>query len=432
MYNGKMIQTGTQKNARGNMKHYLILIMLLPVIMAANVYTLDQLIEYGMENSFQIQKAELSNTSSQSSLRSAKWNLAPEANLSAGLNQDLDPLSGNSGLTSSAGFEISKTISLNDAAYFNYRYASLETDTARLRLKQDYSSYAYQVFSAYIEALSAAKRKSALEENLAIQNRVWEQSQVLLRLGKTTPFEVKQNEISVMNSRISLIQLENTIANARSRLFALIQMEDMGYPLAELELEIDKAIPSFSTANMNEINILKQELKSDKINLTQNFLEIFPRVSLGYGYSRQVSGADFDFDSYNTVHSVNLNLSYSIWNFFTNRESGTRARINQQMTELSISDQIEQSKREYDSATQELEYLLRLDELYSERLEQSTEQIRIAEERYRLGMIQLLELDRTRTDYIEADIEYNANRYQIIKNQEAINFLLSKQILGKW
>jgi outer membrane protein len=183
---------------------------------------------------------------------------------------------------------------------------------------------------------------------------------------------------------------------------------------------------------MNEINILKQELKSDKINLTQNFLEIFPRVSLGYGYSRQVSGADFDFDSYNTVHSVNLNLSYSIWNYFTNRESGTRARINQQMTELSISDQIEQSKREYDSATQELEYLLRLDELYSERLEQSTEQIRIAEERYRLGMIQLLELDRTRTDYIEADIEYNANRYQIIKNQEAINFLLSKQILGKW
>jgi len=47
-------------------------------------------------------------------------------------------------------------------------------------------------------------------------------------------------------------------------------------------------------------------------------------------------------------------------------------------------------------------------------------------------MIQLLELDRTRTDYIEADIEYNANRYQIIQSQEAINFLLSKQILGKW
>jgi hypothetical protein len=47
-------------------------------------------------------------------------------------------------------------------------------------------------------------------------------------------------------------------------------------------------------------------------------------------------------------------------------------------------------------------------------------------------MIQLLELDKTRTDYIDADIAYYANRYQIIQKQEAVNQLLSKQILGKW
>ena len=82
--------------------------------------------------------------------------------------------------------------------------------------------------------------------------------------------------------------------------------------------------------------------------------------------------------------------------------------------------------------TKELEYLLRLDELYSERLTQSREQIRIAEERYRLGMIQLLDLDKTRTDYISSDIEYHTNRYQIIQKQEAVNYLLSHQILGKW
>jgi outer membrane protein TolC len=82
--------------------------------------------------------------------------------------------------------------------------------------------------------------------------------------------------------------------------------------------------------------------------------------------------------------------------------------------------------------TKELEYLLRLDELYSERLTQSREQIRIAEERYRLGMIQLLDLDKTRTDYISSDIEYYTNRYQIIQKQEAVNYLLANKILGKW
>jgi outer membrane protein TolC len=132
------------------------------------------------------------------------------------------------------------------------------------------------------------------------------------------------------------------------------------------------------------------------------------------------------------VHSLNLNLSYSLWNVFTNRESGLRYKINKQMAQLNFDDKAEQSKREYDIALNELQYLLRLDELYSERLLQATEQIRIAEERYRLGMIQLLELDRTRTNYIDADIEYNANRYEIIQKQEALNYLLSQQILGKW
>jgi outer membrane protein TolC len=80
----------------------------------------------------------------------------------------------------------------------------------------------------------------------------------------------------------------------------------------------------------------------------------------------------------------------------------------------------------------ELEYLQNLDRLYREKLDQSTEQIRIAEERYRLGLIELLELDKTRVEYINSDIQYNNNRYQILAKQEAINTLLSRKLLGKW
>lgn len=414
------------------MKHYLILLMLLPIVLTAQLYTLDQLIEHGIQHSYQIQKEELSNDTGHSAYRSAKWNLMPNANVNANVTQDLDPISPQSGLSSSAGFEINKTISLNDPAYFNYRSSKLEKMNADLKLQKGYSAYAYNVFQAYINTLSATKKKSSLEENLAIQTRVWEQSKVMLRLGKTVPFDVKQTEIAVMNSQIMLIQLENTIENARMQLFALVQVEDLGYPLAELEVNSEKAVPAYSTEKMLELKILERELERNDIFLTQNFLEKFPRVSLGYGFSRGVSGPDFDLDRYNTVHSLNLNLSYSLWNFFTNRESGLRYKINKQMTQLDFDDKADQSRREYDSTLRELQYLLRLDELYTERLQQVTDQIRIAEERYRLGMIQLLELDRTRTDYIDANIEYNANRYEIIQKQESLNFLLSEQILGKW
>ena len=414
------------------MKVITVILMLLPLLLAAQSYTLEELITYGLENSFSVQKSALSYQSSKSTLNTSKWNLLPDASVSGGIKKDFDPAVNTDDVTSSAGLSIGKTISLNDAAYFNYLYASLDTKTANMKLEQTRRAYAYEVFSAYLKVLSSQKQRSSLEENLQIQTRVWEQSKILLQLGKTTPFEVKQNEIAVLNSNISLMQLDNTIANARKELFALVQMQDENYPLTELELNIQKEIPAFNTEKNADLNILNQELKRLNLQLKQNKLDDFPRLNLAYNFDRSVSGADFDFDRYNTNHGISLTLSYPLFNIGENAESRTRTKISRQLSQVAIEEKKDQLQRDYDSALRELQYLKRMNELYSEQLAQSREQITQAEERYRLGLIELLELDKTRTNYIETDISYNTNLYSIIAKQEEINYLLSEPVLGKW
>jgi len=414
------------------MKVITVIIMLLPLLLAAQSYTLEELITYGLENSFSVQKSYLSSQSSQSMLNTSKWNLLPDAFVNGGIKKDFDTAVETDDVTSSAGFSLSKTISLNDAAYFNYLYASLDTKTANMQLEQTRKTYAYNVFSAYLKVLSSQKQRSSLEENLQIQTRVWEQSKILLQLGKTTPFEVKQNEIAVLNSNISLMQLDNTIANARKELFALVQMQDESYPLTELELNIRKEIPEFRTDKNIDINILNQELNRLNLQLKQNKLDDFPRFNLAYNLDRSVSGADFDFDRYNTNHGISLTLSYPLFNIFENSESRTRTKISRQLSQVTMEEKKDQLQRDYDSALRELQYLKRMNELYSEQLAQSREQITQAEERYRLGLIELLELDKTRTNFIETDISYNNNLYSIIAKQEEINYLLSEPLLGKW
>ena len=414
------------------MKVITVILMLLPLLLAAQSYTLEELITYGLENSFSVQKSSLNYQSSKSTLNTSKWNLLPDASVSGGVKKDFDPAVNTDDVTSSAGLSIGKTISLNDAAYFNYLYASLDTKTANMQLEQTRKTYAYNVFSAYLKVLSSQKQRSSLEENLQIQIRVWEQSKILLQLGKTTPFEVKQNEIAVLNSNISLMQLDNTIANARKELFALVQMQDEDYPLTELELNIQKEIPAFNTEKNADLNILNQELKRLNLQLKQNKLDDFPRLNLAYNFDRSVSGADFDFDHYNTNHGLSLTLSYPLFNIGENAESRTRTKISRQLSQVAIEEKKDQLQRDYDSALRELQYLKRMNELYSEQLAQSREQITQAEERYRLGLIELLELDKTRTNYIETDISYNTNLYSIIAKQEEINYLLSEPVLGKW
>ncbi|HNW24079.1 MAG TPA: TolC family protein [Candidatus Cloacimonas sp.] len=414
------------------MKVFTVLLMLLPILLAAQSYTLEELITYGLDNSFSVQKSSLNYESSKSTLNTSKWNLLPNASVTGSVTKDFDPAAQTDDLTNSAGFSLSKTISLNDDTYFNYLYSSLDTKTAQMKLDQTRKTYAYDVFSAYLKVLSAQKQRSSLEENLQIQTRVWEQSKILLQLGKTTPFEVKQNEIAVLNSNISLMQLDNTIANARKELFALVQMQDEGFPLTELELNVQKEIPAFSIEKNADLSILNQELKQINLQLKQNKLDDFPRLNLAYNLDRTVGGADFDYDRYNTNHNISLSLSYPLLNIFENSESRTRTKISRQLSQLSIDEKKDQLQRDYDSALRELQYLTRMNELYSEQLAQSREQITQAEERYRLGLIELLELDKTRTSYIETDISYNNNLYSIINKQEEINYLLSEPILGKW
>jgi len=414
------------------MKVFTVLLMLLPILLAAQSYTLDELITYGLENSFSVQKSSLNYESSQSTLNTSKWNLLPDASVTGSVTKDFDPAAQTDDLTNSAGFSLSKTVSLNDGPYFNYLYSSLDTKTAKMKLEQTRKTYAYDVFSAYLKVLSAQKQRSSLEENLQIQTRVWEQSKILLQLGKTTPFEVKQNEIAMLNSNISLMQLDNTIANARKELFALVQKQDEGFLLTELELNVQKEIPAFSIENNADLNILNQELKRINLQLKQNKLDDFPRLNLGYNLDRSVGGANFDYDRYNTNHNISLSLSYPLLNIFENSESRTRTNISRQLSQLAIDEKKDQLQRDYDSALRELQYLKRMNELYREQLAQSREQITQAEERYRLGLIELLELDKTRTSYIETDISYNNNLYSIITKQEEINYLLSAPILGKW
>jgi len=415
-------------------KHFFVLLLLLPLALAAQQYSLEQLVEHGLQHSYGMQSSGLSYESSLSSLSSAKWNLLPDASLNFGITGDFyhpdNPPKPD--VSSQAGFSISKTISLNDDAWFNYRYAKLDAEKAKLSLETSASSYAYSVFSAYLDVLSTQSQLASLNRNLEIQTRVWERAQALNELGKNTGFDVKESEIAVMNARISIMQLENSIASKRSQLFGLVRMEDLGFELADLEPETGFEVPEYLPEQSNKVKLLKADLKRGELGLSQNFLSYFPRVSLAYNYGRGVSGKDFDFDIYNTNHTLSLNLSYSLWNQFKQGQSSKRSNLALRLAELEVRQQLEEIDRQYVNLRRELDYLQRLDELYTEKLAQAQTQINVGEERFRLGLIEILELDKVRVEYIDSEISYNNNRYQILARQEAINNLLSRQILGKW
>lgn len=417
------------------MKKVILLVMLLPVVLFGQQYSFESLMEKGLSQSYTAKLNAMNLQSSASQLSSAKWNLLPEANLSLGTNYrlyDPHPELKSSDLSSSFSFQVSKAISLNDPAWFSYQNALLNQEKAQIRKDSNIRGYVYQCFSAYLDVLSSTRQLVSLEENQRLQNRILEQSRVLLRQGKATEFEVKQNEISQMNSQIGILKMQNNIDKSRKNLFNLLGIKDEGFALAELDYTAESEVPALALTDVDALRLMQKDIEEQNLSLYQYQLDLLPRISVSYNFNRGVSGFDYAFDSYSSSHGIALNFSYSLWNQFRQSETVKRAKISKILTELAKEDKESEVSRDYELYREELSYHIRLDELYEQKRDQAEEQIRNAEERYRLGMIQQLDLDKARSEFLDADIAYSTNRYQIIAKQEAINYLLSNKILGKW
>jgi len=415
------------------MKRFIIILLFIPMVLCARQYTLDELIQLGIEKSTSSQKSRLSTASAASNLATSKWNLLPEASVNLSAEQKIyNPLPVGSDISSGVGVTLSKTISMNDPAWFQYKQARIDVQSTQYREEKTRSAYIYQIFNAYIEVLSAEKQQKSLRDNLTIQSRILEQSRALKAQGRITDFDVKQNEIAVLNSEISLLKIQNQIDKSRNNLFSLVLIEDEGYPISELEFTAEYMVPELNYETNLDIRLLNSELRKNDLTLNKERLDLWPKISISYNFNRSVSGFDFDFDNYNSSHGFSLNASYSLWNQFRQSESTKRAKISRQMNQLDLIDKKDEIRLEYENLKLELTYLLQLNELYNEKYNQATEQLRTAEERYRFGMIAQLDLDKTRSELLDADIARNTNRYQIMVSREALNLLLSNKILGKW
>jgi outer membrane protein TolC len=86
----------------------------------------------------------------------------------------------------------------------------------------------------------------------------------------------------------------------------------------------------------------------------------------------------------------------------------------------------------YIKANRDLYFLDKTYRLQLLKAEQSAENLRIAEEKYRLGLISLLDLDQAQFDNLSAQIAVNSTHYNLLKQEQAIHLLLSQPILGQW
>jgi len=411
------------------MKKILLILIILPVLVFAQEYTLEQLIETGLEKSYDIQSEIASNKNSASYLRSSLYGVLPSVSISAQKDKYLDAIDPE--WNANASLSISKSIFLNEPTYYNIHTSILDKKNADLSLDEKRKQIAYYIFSGYLSVLESQKILGIQEKNLELQHKIFNQVKVQYDAGEKSLLELKQSEISLIDYEIAVNEAENSLFKTRKDLFSYLNMTDEGYDFVEPEFTISDE--KFSFQSNNALLQKKNSLTSSKVRLVQTMMDFLPSFTLSYSVSHNDDNDINAYDEYlRTNNKLSITANYDIFNLLEKGEAYSRSKRNLRVQKIDF----ETSKRDYTieltNLENDLKTLNRSYTLYSDKLKLAEENLNMAQEQYRLGMISLLDMDRAKIDHQNAQLSYNNHHYNLLRKQEEINLLLSSKILGKW
>jgi len=420
-----------------NLKRCLHLVIITGIALVLNTtpgyaqelqYDLYDLIEEGLRNSIPYQTDELQKMNTYSNLLSSYFDFLPSATISTSRHYfDTD--------SKSAGFNLSKSISLNEPTYFNWRRARIDWENARLEFDESRKATVFEIFSRYIRVLEAQKRVMIQQNNLELQEKIYEQIELLYEQQQRALIDLKTSEIALINARISLENAEIDYQRTRELLFLYLNMDDEGYDLREPAIELTDE--EFEYSEPIELTIADNNLKRSSISLWQTRLDFLPSISLNYNYSHSYPGKAvtddlFDFDRYRDSYTLSLTASYSLFNLLEHRQVYQRSKRNLLVQEMQYDYLTSSKEQEFTQLVRDWENQQRLYDLSQQRHELAGENLDMAQERFDLGIMSLLELDQATSDYLEAELDLSTRYYQLMIKQEEINLFLSRRILDRW
>ncbi len=443
------------------MKRIVVLLLfgLLLIGLKAEGYQLEELIETGMQNASSIIRSEISRDNAYSSHTSSWLSFLPDVNASYGRVRSLSYSDNNANnnngskyftwddenkdytTSESSSYGISKSISLNEGDYFHFRNTLIDKKVADINMDIAKKDLAYTIIEFYLNILQAQKTLEIQEENLALQERVLAEIAIQVQQGRKTTIDLNQADIDKIDSEIQIENLTNSLKNMRANLFNMLRINDNGSEFSDVAIAIEptESLPSYeeivpdSKNNPFSFRIDYLNLKSMKINEWQYKLNFLPTITLSASQKHSsVTDEPLKYDTKQQSYSLGISASYSLWNFFNQRENYRRYKNSMRLTELSIEDNISDYKSQYNQLMRNLEYLHKAKDLYERKVQQSNENLSVANEKYTLGLIDLIELDRSRISNLQARISQNENFYSILKSQEQLNKLLSLPIMGRW
>lgn len=324
---------------------------------------------------------------------------------------------------SSIGLSLTQPIFTGGALINGYQLSRLGRDIAKDKTSSNRSDLIRQIKETYLGILLSRELIKVSEESIEVAQAHLNVAKARYDVGLASRYDVLRGEVQVANLKPSLINMQNTLTNAKLGLGILLglsegQTADVSGSLSiePFEITLEDCIAK-ARAQRPELSLMRRSEEVAERSLALARSAYYPKVFLIGGYTHSLNeynmGASFGSASWSDLLQGTLSLQ---WDFFDGWAASAKikqALIAKTQTRANL-DQLDQSVR-MEVENYYNSFLAAKETVASQEMnvENGKEGLRIAEARYKEGLMQSVDvmdaqlaLNLAQTNYYKAIYDY--------------------------
>lgn len=320
-------------------------------------------------------------------------------------------------------FRISSDIVLFDGGgtINGVRSAMSGRDASKEDLRYSKDIITARVIRAYYDLVRSTMLLHVQEEALEQAKKNLERTEALLEVGSATRADVLKARVLHSNTRLNMIKAKNAVELAREDLVSLLNLMearsfdvDTSMVITYSDPNIDEEI-SYALENRSDLRSLQYSIKSASSGIAAAKSGWLPTIgaSFGYGWNDRQMADNLNFFKEEYMWSIIGYVSFNLFDRFSTTSNVRTAKANHRIAEYNLENAKLQAIREIKSLVFMLRESRERISVATETVEQAMEDVRLADERYRVGAGTMLEtidaqvaLTQAKADVIDAKCDY--------------------------
>lgn len=461
-----------------------LLLIAFSAVFAQETWSLEQAIRYAQQNSLSVKSAQNTVQLNQLTLKQNQYNRIPtlNASVSYGYNfgRTIDPTT-NSFInqengSSRLGVESGVTIFNGNQINNSIKQSKIDVQAAELNVASAANDLGLNVATAYLNILLGEEQLATAQQQLALSQTQLNQTNRLIQAGSRPEVDRYDILAQIARNEQSIIQAENTIANAYLNLKQLMNVDqNVDIRVQRPEVIVPALDPDQFSLNEIYTSALgsQPQVKATDLNIESAQMSVavargalLPTVSLfgnlssffstqnkrvsGYNSIRNpetvyIDGQEvvvefpgqipilennpyFDQINQNFGQGIGVSLNIPILNNFRSRLGVQRAQVSVLDAEVRSQQTRQQLKTNIQSAIANARAAKRSYEAAQRSVEANQIAFQNAQRRFDLGAVNSLEFTTARNNLDQAQISLIQAKYQLVFNVKVVEFYLGREI----